>query len=224
MTTPDPGSKSSQTDPSRLRRGRAPGDGARPHLQRRAHRMAHPAPDRAAIASLRPLPLRPVEDGMPICDCAHEARPFEGVETASRQPYRERATYQRRDGEALADDLPLCVNAGFCGTRTRKVWGMFDKNDPSERPDWSVRWSGAALPAASPSTAPTASRTSPPCLNPSQSSPAARSGCAAASQSSAADGALWEPRNSRVTVCRCGHSKNQPFCDKTHESIHFDER
>ena len=43
---------------------------------------------------------------MPICDCAHEARPFEGVETASRQPYRERATYQRRDGEALADDLP----------------------------------------------------------------------------------------------------------------------
>ena len=64
---------------------------------------------------------------MPICDCAHEARPFEGVETASRQPYRERATYQRRDGEALADDLPLCVNAGFCGTRTRKVWGMFEE-------------------------------------------------------------------------------------------------
>jgi hypothetical protein len=37
------------------------------------------------------------------------------------------------------------------------------------------------------------------------------------------DGRPWEPRN-RVTLCRCGESKNRPFCDQTHENIHFDER
>jgi CDGSH-type Zn-finger protein len=25
------------------------------------------------------------------------------------------------------------------------------------------------------------------------------------------------------TVCRCGESKNEPFCDGTHRDINFDE-
>jgi uncharacterized Fe-S cluster protein YjdI/CDGSH-type Zn-finger protein len=28
----------------------------------------------------------------------------------------------------------------------------------------------------------------------------------------------------RATLCRCGASKNKPFCDRSHETIHFDER
>ncbi len=159
---------------------------------------------------------------MPICDCAHEARPFEGVETASRQPYRERATYQRRDGEALADDLPLCVNAGFCGTRTRKVWGMFDKNDPSERQlvrEMVWRCPSGRLTLYGPDGLP-----DEPALPQSIAViPGGPLWVRGGIPIVGADGALWEPRN-RVTVCRCGHSKNQPFCDKTHESIHFDER
>jgi CDGSH-type Zn-finger protein len=38
-----------------------------------------------------------------------------------------------------------------------------------------------------------------------------------------ADGTQWEVRN-RVALCRCGASKNKPFCDRSHETIHFDER
>ena len=34
------------------------------------------------------------------------------------------------------------------------------------------------------------------------------------------DGKLYETRN-RVTLCRCGKSKNKPFCDATHVSIKF---
>jgi CDGSH-type Zn-finger protein len=35
-----------------------------------------------------------------------------------------------------------------------------------------------------------------------------------------ADGAPYEVRN-RVTLCRCGASRNKPFCDGTHASIGF---
>ena len=27
-----------------------------------------------------------------------------------------------------------------------------------------------------------------------------------------------------ISLCRCGHSENKPFCDGTHSQIHFDER
>jgi hypothetical protein len=36
-----------------------------------------------------------------------------------------------------------------------------------------------------------------------------------------ADGEPYEVRN-RVTLCRCGGSKNKPFCDSTHVDIGFD--
>ena len=35
-----------------------------------------------------------------------------------------------------------------------------------------------------------------------------------------ADGTEYETRN-RVTLCRCGQSKNKPFCDGAHISIGF---
>jgi len=35
-----------------------------------------------------------------------------------------------------------------------------------------------------------------------------------------ADGFEYEVRN-RVTLCRCGASKNKPFCDGAHASIKF---
>lgn len=36
----------------------------------------------------------------------------------------------------------------------------------------------------------------------------------------AADGAEYEVRQ-RMTLCRCGGSKNKPFCDGTHAAIKF---
>ena len=38
-----------------------------------------------------------------------------------------------------------------------------------------------------------------------------------------ADGDQYEVRN-RVTVCRCGASKNKPFCDGSHASIKFNTK
>ena len=39
-------------------------------------------------------------------------------------------------------------------------------------------------------------------------------------QVASADGFEYEVRN-RVTLCRCGESKNKPFCDGTHAAIKF---
>jgi len=38
-----------------------------------------------------------------------------------------------------------------------------------------------------------------------------------------ADGFEYEARN-RMTLCRCGASKNKPFCDGAHASVKFDAR
>ena len=35
-----------------------------------------------------------------------------------------------------------------------------------------------------------------------------------------AEGVEYEPRN-RMTLCRCGASRNKPFCDGTHAAIGF---
>ena len=37
------------------------------------------------------------------------------------------------------------------------------------------------------------------------------------------DGFEYEPRN-RVTLCRCGHSNNKPFCDGAHAAMKFQSK
>jgi CDGSH-type Zn-finger protein len=38
-----------------------------------------------------------------------------------------------------------------------------------------------------------------------------------------ADGTKYEKRN-RITLCRCGRSKNKPFCDSSHIDFGFNDR
>jgi CDGSH-type Zn-finger protein len=38
-----------------------------------------------------------------------------------------------------------------------------------------------------------------------------------------ADGQVYEVRN-RIMLCRCGKSRNKPFCDASHVPTHFSDK
>jgi CDGSH-type Zn-finger protein len=159
----------------------------------------------------------------PFCDGSHETNRFNGEETADRGPYLARATLAQGGGYELADDGPLCVSAGFCGTRTTDVWQLLeDADDPevfSRLRD--MTW---ACPSGRIVLRDDAGNDLEPTLEPGIAVvPGGPLWVRGRVVVTAADGSTWETRN-RVTLCRCGASQNKPFCDRAHENIHFDER
>jgi CDGSH-type Zn-finger protein len=157
----------------------------------------------------------------PFCDSSHRTVGFAGELTADRRPDAERRLTYHGTGVTMTDDESLCMDAGFCGTRFTKVWQMIEKTDdpeirarltrmvancPSGRLEYSLEEGGEPVePEYIPSIA----------LVP--DGPLwVRGGIPI----EASDGFVYETRN-RVTLCRCGESKNMPFCDGTHKRINF---
>jgi hypothetical protein len=127
----------------------------------------------------------------------------------------------------LKDELDLCAEARFCSARG-KVWRrVTEEGDeavavvveqaclcPSGRYTALDRATGRAYePDLEPSIGlvedPAEGRSGPLWI---------RGGVPVVS----ADGDEYEVRN-RVTLCRCGESKNKPFCDSTHVDIGFSD-
>ena len=164
----------------------------------------------------------------PFCDGSHTKVKFDGTETASRESYREQA--QVTDGPVLSltDVESLCAFARFCDpngqvwnqvaqTDDPKVRTMFVRqvNDcPSGRLVAWERATGKAIEHALPLSIgiiedPVEGVGGPLWL---------RGGIPLVS----ADGFAYEVRN-RVTVCRCGASKNKPYCDGSHAAVKFSD-
>jgi CDGSH-type Zn-finger protein len=159
----------------------------------------------------------------PFCDDSHLRVGFDGTETADRGPFADRAEVEEHDGHAFADDGSLCVSAGFCGTRTTSVWNLLEEsNDPAaldrmREMIWNCPSGRLALLAANGAT------TEPDLPQSIAVTPGGPLWVRGGIPVIGADGQSWETRN-RVTLCRCGQSSNRPFCDRTHASLHFDER
>jgi CDGSH-type Zn-finger protein len=161
----------------------------------------------------------------PFCDGSHARVGFDGKETASRAPYLEQAAEQDGPIVALTDAPPLCAFARFCDVGGQ-VWSLVELADrqaagmavreaqlcPSGRLiAWDRRSRRAFEPVLEPSIGiveDPAERVSGPLW--------VRGGIPV----EAADGTQYETRN-RVTLCRCGASRNKPFCDGTHAAIGF---
>jgi CDGSH-type Zn-finger protein len=164
----------------------------------------------------------------PFCDESHLQVGFEGSESpTARVPYPNQAKAYEGPERLLSDAQPLCVGARFCdpdGT----VWRMVRATDkepvrrqfdhmvgdcPSGR---LVAWSRRTAEAFEPAFEPSIAVVEDPALG--VSGPLwVRGGIPI---ESAADGHVYESRN-RVTLCRCGQSRNKPFCDGTHAAIGF---
>lgn len=166
----------------------------------------------------------------PFCDGSHATIGFDGTETASRAPYAEQAGAIEGPELVLTDAEALCAFARFCD-RDGNVWNTVgevagaDRREayahqvdqcPSGRLRAISRLNGEEIePFLPPSVVLVA--------DPGQGVAGpiwVRGGIEVVG----ADGVAYEVRN-RVTLCRCGASKNKPFCDGSHagETVMFQE-
>lgn len=162
----------------------------------------------------------------PFCDGTHVKIGFDGAETASREPYLNQANVVDGPALALMDAEALCAFGRFCDTHG-KVWNQAARtDDPAVRAQFVkqvgncpagrlVVWDKAAGAPLEPHLTVSIGLVEDPeekCAGPLW----LRGGIKVISS----DGFAYEVRN-RVTLCRCGASKNKPFCDGSHASIGF---
>ena len=159
----------------------------------------------------------------PFCDGTHERIPFDGTETADDGPSAARRKVFPGDGLVMTDDRSLCQHAGFCGDRFTNVWRMSrSTEDPAVR-ERLIRMvqlcpAGALAYAEGEDVEPIEPEL-PVSVAAIRDGPLwVRGGV----EVTASDGRTYEVRN-RVTLCRCGHSRNKPFCDGTHKDVGFQD-
>jgi len=164
----------------------------------------------------------------PFCDATHAKVGFDGTETASRKPYRDQAKVIRGPTMALTDVASLCVSGRFCEPNG-SVWNLVTETEKPVARQQFVRqacdcpsgrlvvWDNATGAALEPKYKPSIALIEDPfqdCSGPIW----VRGGVPVIG----ADGFEYEVRN-RVTLCRCGASKNKPFCDGAHASVGFSD-
>ena len=161
----------------------------------------------------------------PYCDGSHVKVDFDGTETASRASFADRAQLLEGPDLSLLDDN-RCAYARFCHREEGSVWELTEESDdPHLRSE--------AIIAAS--ECPTGRLVAidrdgteiEPKFDPEieilqdieyrVSGPIFVKGNIPIE---AEDGFVYEVRN-RVALCRCGKSRNKPFCDATHVNANY---
>jgi CDGSH-type Zn-finger protein len=154
----------------------------------------------------------------PFCDGTHARVGFTASDTAA-GTYDERSAELGGSGISVRDDRSICVHAGFCGNRITNVWKQVPETGES-----SVRAQVIAMIERCPSGALTyrvdrddIEPLLPRAIAVTDDGPLWVTGRIPIT---ASDGTELQVRN-RVTLCRCGASKNKPLCDGSHAGIGF---
>lgn len=164
----------------------------------------------------------------PFCDGTHAAAHFEGTETASRAPYSKRITDKvEGPGVTLLDD-GRCAYARFCHRDKGDVWQLTDRSDNPELRDGAIK-AATDCPAGRLTMLDKNGEAIEPELAPSieilQDPGEGVSGSIYVKGNipiESSDGSTYEIRN-RVTLCRCGKSRNKPFCDAMHVNMKYSD-
>lgn len=162
----------------------------------------------------------------PFCDGIHAKIKFDGTETASRENFEKQAQKIIGPDMILKDNPSLCAAARFCH-RAGGIWSLTKSKDPKSRKiaieeacncpsgrlvecDKTGRAIESELEQSISLVEDPQNKVSGPIWIkgrvPLQSS----------------DGTMYETRN-RVTLCRCGKSRNKPFCDGSHIEEGFND-
>jgi CDGSH-type Zn-finger protein len=162
----------------------------------------------------------------PYCDGTHAKVRFDGTETASREPYLKQAQLTEGPTLSLTDAEALCAFARFCDPNGQ-VWNQVEQTDDPRVSKMFVRQvnncPSGRLVAWDRATGKPVEHTLPVSIGIIEDPVEKVSGplwLRGGIPLVAADGTVYEVRN-RVTVCRCGASKNKPFCDGSHAAVKF---
>jgi CDGSH-type Zn-finger protein len=160
----------------------------------------------------------------PYCDGSHLHAGFDGTETCDRGKYIEKCKKLAGPGLELTDAKEYCANARFCHPEGG-TWHLVRHSEDAELEKIAVAqacncpsgrltvWKDGE--PIEPEHEASISVTEDPGVG--VSGPLnVKGGIRIESD----DGTPYETRN-RVTLCRCGHSKNKPLCDGSHIRVGF---
>lgn len=157
----------------------------------------------------------------PYCDGSHVATGFEGTEYADRETsYRDGCKVYEGDGVDLLDNESLCASMRFCD-RGKGVWeAAIESADPASMElavEEACACAAGRLTVVKKDGTPIEPKLDPE-VSPIEDTAAGRRGplwVKGGIELEGADGKPYELRN-RMTLCRCGESRNMPFCDISH--------
>ena len=165
----------------------------------------------------------------PFCDGTHLKTNFDATETASRDLYKDRAELMEGKNIDLLDD-DRCANARFCHTEKGSTWLMVACDDDSTEIVNAVIKSASECPTGRLTAVTKDGVLIDPPLDPAieitQDPEKGVSGgiyVKGGIPLVAADGFEYEKRN-RIVLCRCGKSKDKPFCDGAHIEAKFKDK
>jgi len=157
----------------------------------------------------------------PFCDGTHGAIGFKGANTAD--PAKNRRDTYRGKRITIFDNRAICSHAGHCTDELKSVFRM--KEEPWIDADGAkveeIVATIGKCPSGALSYAIDGTEAKPPAREPmitvTADGPYAITGGVELLGQKFGDGASQE----HYTLCRCGASKNKPFCDGTHWTANF---
>jgi CDGSH-type Zn-finger protein len=162
---------------------------------------------------------------MPFCDGSHVSPPFDGTEVADKRKYAMRAELQSGPDLDLFDDN-RCAFARFCHRQRGEVWTLTELSDDPENRKQAIEGitecPAGRLVARDKDGYVIEKKWKPEIEIVEDPLKKCSAGIYVKGEIEieSADGTLYEVRN-RVALCRCGHSRNMPFCDAAHVSTGF---
>jgi len=164
----------------------------------------------------------------PFCDAYHVKAGFKGTETASKAKYEDQAELFEGPNLDLLDDH-RCAFARFCHTQEGNTWDLVKTSDNPKHREAAIK-GASECPAGRLVAVDKSGKAIEPNYEPSieiLQDPERKVSCGIFVKGyipiESSDGEIYETRN-RVVLCRCGHSRNIPFCDAAHVSAGFSDK
>jgi len=194
------------------------GDDGEP--ERWAKGLGHPQTESCALCRCG------ASQNKPFCDGTHFPIGFDGTETAARTGTLERTEKTCGQEIDLTFSEELCAAARFCHAG-EEAWGYAERSSDPEARQRAIEEACACPSGSLAAWDKKTGRIIEPDLEPSlglienpQTETSGPLWVKGGIPIESADGGEYEVRN-RVTLCRCGQSKNKPFCDGTHVATGF---